>query len=513
MYKCYLEKGVINMKRNKISFLIIFSFIIMMFSMTVSADQLNQGMYNFVCVDGGKYLNVYAGNDWDGVNVCVWDKDGSPEQNFKMVDRGGNRYVLYPSSSNGRVLDANRGNSYSNPLQAGNNIDIWQTNDAEAQEWYIDDRGGGKYTIELVHARGLVVTCDNPGSNGGNCSLQKYTGASNQLWYLQRTDGGSVKPENTTSAAPSNNTSTSSYKTGIYSVKYQGTNLRSGAGLDNGVVAVVNAGTELNVTSISGEWGKTNYDGKDCWIRLNGFADYVREATVSAPKPESTPAPETTRTGYVANTGGWVLRVRAGANTDSAVLGTLDEGSQITVKGDGKTNGFYKVDYNGRTGYCHGDFISFNKPSNGGNTNNQAKFTDVVNRVGCQTRKAYSNWDWMCGAYCVAYARSYLDNNTRYASEFWINNVGANWGAGGGSSSKCGNDSQVLASAKNSLDKGRPCVVTVNSSYGQHYVLAIYYSGSGSQISDFVVVDPWNGAIKSLGNYTINNWNKQIVTF
>lgn len=361
------------MKRNKMSFLVVFSLITMLFSVRVSADQLNQGMYNFVCVDGGKYLNVYAGNDWDGVNVCVWDKDGSPEQNFKMVDRGGNRYVLYPSSSNGRVLDANRGNSYSNPLQAGNNIDIWQTNDAEAQEWYIDDRGGGKYTIELVHARGLVVTCDNPGANGGNCSLQSYTGASNQLWYLQRTDGGSVKPESSSAdTTSSNNTSASSntsYKTGVYSVKYQGTNLRSGAGLDNSVVAVVNAGTELNVTSVSGEWGKTTYDGKECWIRLNGFADYVGEiqtatpAPTVTPTPEPTPVPETTRTGYVVNTGGWVLRVRAAANTDSAVLGTLDEGSQVTVKGDTKTNGFYKVEFNGSIGYCHGDYISFSKPT------------------------------------------------------------------------------------------------------------------------------------------------------
>lgn len=340
--------------------------------MMVSADQLNEGMYNFVCVDGGKYLNVYAGIDADGTNVCVWDKDGSPEQNFKMVDRGGNKYVLYPQSSpSGRVLDANRGNSYNNPLKAGNNIDIWRTNDAPAQEWYIDDRGGGKYTIELVSARGLVVSCDNTGSNGGNCSLQAYNGSSNQLWYLQRTDGGAVKPEApavTSRPAPTAVTATlkpvesSSYETGVYSVKYQGTNLRSGPGLDNSVVDTVNSGTQLTVTEISGEWGKTSYNGQSCWIRLNGFADYVGNAQTPTAAP-ATPKPETTRTGYVSNTGGWVLRVRAQANTGSEVLGTLKEGNSITVKGDGTTNGFYKVDFNGRTGYCHGDYITFSKPA------------------------------------------------------------------------------------------------------------------------------------------------------
>ncbi len=155
-------------------------------------SSINEGIYNLECVDGGRYLNVYAGNDWDGVNVCVWEKDGSREQNMKVVHRGGNKYAFYPQSSNGRVIDANRGNSYSNPLKAGNNIDLWQTNDAPAQEWYLIDRGGGKYSIELAAARGLVISCDNPWANNGNCSLQTYNGANNQLWYLKRIDGGAT---------------------------------------------------------------------------------------------------------------------------------------------------------------------------------------------------------------------------------------------------------------------------------------------------------------------------------
>lgn len=68
--------------------------------------------------------------------------------------------------------------------------------------------------------------------------------------------------------------SNSAYKCGVYSVLYQGTNLRSGPGLNNAVVAMVNSGVRLNITEISGEWGKTTYNGKNCWIRLNGFAKY-----------------------------------------------------------------------------------------------------------------------------------------------------------------------------------------------------------------------------------------------
>lgn len=153
---------------------------------TAASTGVSEGMYNLACAAGGRYMNVYAGWDWDGVNVCVWDADGSPEQKIKLVSRGSGKYALYPSSSSGRVIDANRGNSYSNPLQAGNNIDLWQTNDAPAQEWVFTDRGGGKYTISLAGNPNLVIACDNPWANNGNVTLRAYTGAENQLWYLKK---------------------------------------------------------------------------------------------------------------------------------------------------------------------------------------------------------------------------------------------------------------------------------------------------------------------------------------
>lgn len=407
-------------------------------TLTAQADDLYEGIYNFACVDGGRYLNVYAGNDWDGVNVCVWDKDGSPEQNFKMVDRGGNKYVLYPTSSNGRVLDANRGNSYSNPLQAGNNIDIWQTNDAPAQEWYIDDRGNGQYTIELVAARGLVVTCDNPGGNGGNCSLQSYTGAANQLWRLIRTDGGAIKKNEIESvvvvtAEPAQ--VSSDYKVGIYSVKYQGTNLRSGPGLNYDVVTMVNTGTQLVVTAVSGEWGNTIYEGQSCWIRLNGFADYIGQSVtvtsepISVSTPVPTQKPETSRTGYVYNTDGIVLRVRAEANTNCEVLGTLAEGSSITVKGDNTINGFWKVDYNGRTGYCYGDYITFTKPALSSNLESKlgqrlANFNGAAYNGGSPFMQG-CDYSGQCTWYCWgrAYEKTGIRLNTVNNANTWLSRL------------------------------------------------------------------------------------------
>lgn len=154
---------------------------------TTTSSNISEGTYNFACVAGGRYMNVYAGWDWNGVNVCVWDADGSNEQKMRVTSRGNGKYIITPqSSSSGRVIDVNRGNSYYNAIQAGNNIDLWQANDAPAQEWVFTDRGNGKYTIGLASNSELVIACDNPWSNNGNVSLRKYTGAENQLWYLKK---------------------------------------------------------------------------------------------------------------------------------------------------------------------------------------------------------------------------------------------------------------------------------------------------------------------------------------
>lgn len=160
--------------------------LIMLLSMItiVQAADFSGGGYNFVCADGGRYLNVYAGRDKDGTNVCVWEKDGSPEQNYTISSCGGGKYKLYPACSSSRVIDVNRGNSYNNPLKAGLNVDLWQTNDAPAQEFYIIHVGNNLYKIELAALSGHVLQANNPGKNNGNVTLERYTGASNQHWQI-----------------------------------------------------------------------------------------------------------------------------------------------------------------------------------------------------------------------------------------------------------------------------------------------------------------------------------------
>lgn len=166
-----------------ISTILTIAMLLSMITIAQAAD-FSGGEYNFVCADGGRYLNVYAGKDSDGTNVCVWERDGSPEQNYTISACGGGKYKLYPASSSSRVIDVNRGNSYNNPLKAGLNVDLWRTNDAPAQEFYITHVGNNLYKIELAALPGHVLQANNPYKNNGNVTLERYTGANNQHWKI-----------------------------------------------------------------------------------------------------------------------------------------------------------------------------------------------------------------------------------------------------------------------------------------------------------------------------------------
>nr|WP_114299864.1 RICIN domain-containing protein [Anaerobacterium chartisolvens] len=133
-------------------------------------------------------LNIYAGTDKDGTKACIWQRDGSKEQQFRVVNIGSNKYKIYAlcsSNGYGRVLDTNRGTSISNPLKYGLKIDIWSSNDAPAQEWYIIDLGNGYYKVELAALKDGMVTSAGS-ANNSNITLEKNTGAYSQQWKFAK---------------------------------------------------------------------------------------------------------------------------------------------------------------------------------------------------------------------------------------------------------------------------------------------------------------------------------------
>lgn len=64
------------------------------------------------------------------------------------------------------------------------------------------------------------------------------------------------------------------------------------------------------------------------------------------------------------------LRVRAKSNTSSEIIGYLYNGNKVNIKG--KEGSFYKIDYEGKAGFVHEDYVKLGS-NNSNNTNSSGK--------------------------------------------------------------------------------------------------------------------------------------------
>lgn len=71
-------------------------------------------------------------------------------------------------------------------------------------------------------------------------------------------------------------------------------------------------------------------------------------ATITAVSPDDTAY-------ATVNVGGSSLRVRQGPGTGYGILGNIYDGNSFAITG--KTNGWYQINYNGRTGYVSADYV------------------------------------------------------------------------------------------------------------------------------------------------------------
>ncbi|MGG1072522.1 SH3 domain-containing protein [Priestia megaterium] len=126
-----------------------------------------------------------------------------------------------------------------------------------------------------------------------------------------------------------------------YTVTASMLNVRSGAGTNYASIGSVTKGQKLSVVSKSGSWYKINYNGRMGYVS----SDYVQVSGTATPSAESTTYTVTAST----------LNVRSGAGTNYASIGSVTKGQKLSVVS--KSGSWYKINYNGRTGYVSSDYV------------------------------------------------------------------------------------------------------------------------------------------------------------
>ncbi len=176
-------------------------------------QSVEDGLYTLKNVSSGYMLNVYAGKDANGTKVTTWKFDGTTDQQIYIQHQGNGKYLLqFKASSVGRVIDVNRGESLTAPLDNGDGIDIWTANDLDAQYFYINSCDDGSYTFELIAKPNHVISAVSSSaaaSNGTQLQLKQFKDADYQKWYLCDLNGCIVqsKEDNGTQKCSHNITS------------------------------------------------------------------------------------------------------------------------------------------------------------------------------------------------------------------------------------------------------------------------------------------------------------------
>lgn len=205
---------------------------------------------------------------------------------------------------------------------------------------------------------------------------------------------------------------------------------------------------------------------------------------------------KTSYTGYDGEQ--FTIKVDANTNKKVSFTSTNKKVATVSAKGEvklvakGKAKIVAAVD--GEKAEC-----SVNVKKFVGNNIKDSTMKKIASEIGCQVDYAYPESTIMCSAYSFAYAYYQVNGTAITPGSVWTTG-GCNWS--GGTYIHCSSAEEMLATIKAQIDKNRACVglLSTGSAY-THYVTFYSYTGSGTTLSDFKVLDPWDGTLATGSGY------------
>ncbi|MBM6998716.1 RICIN domain-containing protein [bacterium] len=133
-------------------------------------------------VDTTKALDVAGAGIDSGVNVQVYDDNGTNAQRFNVAydDRTG--FYSLTNVGTGLTLDVNGASQ-----EAGANVQLWSPNDSRAQKWTILGNDDGSYTL-VSAASGMALDVEGAvATDGRNVWQYGQNGTAAQRWFAHAT--------------------------------------------------------------------------------------------------------------------------------------------------------------------------------------------------------------------------------------------------------------------------------------------------------------------------------------
>lgn len=192
---------------------------------------------------------------------------------------------------------------------------------------------------------------------------------------------------------PSDNPTMETYNaTGKVNVGASYLNVRQGVGTDKGYLtdSVGNRITLQNNETVT-ITGKGNDSSGNLWYRvaINGLTGYVFGAYIDITGNNNNNNTSTPSEEKPAKVNASYVNVRSGAGTNYSVVAVASQNEEITVLGeetDSSGAKWYKIKYNGTTGYMHSDYVTLNQSDNNNNTTNYPEKAAKVNASSVNVR-------------------------------------------------------------------------------------------------------------------------------
>jgi uncharacterized protein YgiM (DUF1202 family) len=222
--------------------------------------------------------------------------------------------------------------------------------------------GTGTITGNSVRIRsGASTTSSVLGSVNAGTTLT-VTGVDGS-WYQVSYQGTTAYVSSTYLSLASDSTgstaSTTTEASGTGTINATYVRMRSGPSTSHSILGTYNTGTVMTVTGSSGDWYQVSY---------NGTTGYVYKAylTLGDTSVSSSASFSVTDMDDTAATVISAVHMRSGPDTSYTSQRVLSTGASVTITGS--SGKWYRVSYNGETGYVFGTYLSTSTGSSGTST-------------------------------------------------------------------------------------------------------------------------------------------------
>ena len=168
---------------NKKILKIIIIIFILTISINVKAEDNISGTFNITSkLNNNKVIDLSGGTIRDSGNIQIYQSNGTNAQNWRITKESDGYYTISLASNNNYVLDVS-GGIFAN----SSNVQLYRRNNTIAQKWIIEKSENNYYTIYSYNRNYALDVSNASTANGSNIQIYQSNGTNAQKFSLKNT--------------------------------------------------------------------------------------------------------------------------------------------------------------------------------------------------------------------------------------------------------------------------------------------------------------------------------------